>query len=597
MLLAVLCVTLLPFAFGSINTTCLLPEEVDVLREIGRKLGKNDWDFSRDPCVGWEIYTNETYDNNVTCNTEPNNAICHVISISLKGQSLPGTLPPEFVNLPYLQYLDLARNYLSGTIPPQWGSMERILNISLLANRLTESIPKELGNISTLKSLSLEDNRMGGTIPDELGNLASIERLFLSSNFFTGELPGSFVNLIHMKEFRISSNNFSGKIPDFIGEWKNLTGLRMQASGLEGPIPHNITLLTSLTDLRISDLRGPGTPCPPFKNTSYRNLILRNCMLIGELPKSLDSTQLLDFSFNKLNGSIPERFIDLTYTDNIYLTGNYLSGSVPNWTITSGSSIDLSYNNFTIDGAWDYRCQMRQTNLFASFSTDKDSSRKVSCLKNSFCPRNLSSLYINCGGEKLRVGGMEYESDLEPGGSSYFSVGGTGWGFSNTGNFLDEGRRDSYVVGQVRCGVQTDTSGLYTSARTSALSLTYYSFCMLTGSYIVSLHFAEIVFTDDTTYSSLGRRVFDIYIQGKLVEEEFDISARAGGARKSYVKTYPVNVTRSLEIRLYWAGKGTLNIPVRGNYGPLISAISVEPCKLLLTPYVFDELCDAHDLC
>ncbi|KAI3809626.1 hypothetical protein L1987_19222 [Smallanthus sonchifolius] len=62
-----------------------------------------------------------------------------------------------------------------------------------------------------------------------------------------------------------------------------------------------------------------------------------------------------------------------------------------------------------------------------------------------------------------------------------------------------------------------------------------------------------------------------------LVEKDFDISARAGGAMKAYVKTYTVNVTTSLEIRLYWAGKGTLNIPTRGNYGPLISAISVDP--------------------
>ena len=35
----------------------------------------------------------------------------------------------------------------------------------------------------------------------------------------------------------------------------------------------------------------------------------------------------------------------------------------------------------------------------------------------------------------------------------------------------------------------------------------------------------------------------------------------------------------TLEIRLYWAGKGTTIIPKRGNYGSLISAISVCPSK------------------
>jgi len=33
----------------------------------------------------------------------------------------------------------------------------------------------------------------------------------------------------------------------------------------------------------------------------------------------------------------------------------------------------------------------------------------------------------------------------------------------------------------------------------------------------------------------------------------------------------------TLEIRLYWAGKGTTAIPDRGVYGPLISAITVTP--------------------
>lgn len=37
----------------------------------------------------------------------------------------------------------------------------------------------------------------------------------------------------------------------------------------------------------------------------------------------------------------------------------------------------------------------------------------------------------------------------------------------------------------------------------------------------------------------------------------------------------------TLEIRVYWAGKGTTRIPLSGHYGPLVSAISVQPCKFL----------------
>ncbi|KAJ9560699.1 hypothetical protein OSB04_005859 [Centaurea solstitialis] len=535
MLFGILCLVLLPFGFASINTTCLPSNEVDALMEIGRKLGKS-WNFNEDPCTSgeWAITaTNNSIVNNVTC--APRGINCSIVSISLKGQSLVGILPPELVKLRYLENIDLARNLLSGPIPPEWGSMEHILNISVLGNLINGSIPKELGNLTKLTTLIVEDNLMSGRIPEEFGNISSIERLFLDGNYFTGELPPSFANLINLTDFRISSNNFSGKIPDFIGGW-----------------------------------------------TRLRLLMLRSCNLIGELPENISSLvpgdpNLFDFSFNKLNGSIPEGFRDLLNADFIYLTGNLLSGSVPSWILESSNNIDLSYNNFTFERSRVVTCQMQNTNLFASFSKDNMStSEQVSCLPN-VCQNNITSLYINCGGERqsLEDGKKTYEADLAPGSASGFVSVENRWGFSNTGDF-DDRISDSYIK-RNRSRVLGSNPELYSNARASALSLTYYGFCMHKGSYNVSLHFAEIVFTDDGTYSSLGRRVFDIYIQGKLVEKDFDISQKAGGIGKTYVSSYPVNVTSTLEIRLYYAGKGTTTIPLRGNYGPLISAISVDP--------------------
>lgn len=73
-------------------------------------------------------------------------------------------------------------------------------------------------------------------------------------------------------------------------------------------------------------------------------------------------------------------------------------------------------------------------------------------------------------------------------------------------------------------------------------------------------------------------------LQGKLVLKDFIIAAEAGGIRKEVVKRFTAVVNSStLEIRLYWAGKGTTGIPTRGVYGPLISAISVNPGKSLLS--------------
>lgn len=62
-----------------------------------------------------------------------------------------------------------------------------------------------------------------------------------------------------------------------------------------------------------------------------------------------------------------------------------LSGSLPGWMLTDGDTIDLSYNKFIYDSSWD-SCQIRQTNLFDSFSRDNITKNAVSCLGNIRCP-------------------------------------------------------------------------------------------------------------------------------------------------------------------------------------------------------------------
>lgn len=70
-------------------------------------------------------------------------------------------------------------------------------------------------------------------------------------------------------------------------------------------------------------------------------------------------------------------------------------------------------------------------------------------------------------------------------------------------------------------------------------------------------------------------------MQGKSVLKDFNIAAEAGGPGKPIVKTFTASVTgHTLKIHLYWTGRGTTGIPVRGTYGPLISAISVDPSML-----------------
>ena len=66
--------------------------------------------------------------------------------------------------------------------------------------------------------------------------------------------------------------------------------------------------------------------------------------------------------------------------------------------------------------------------------------------------------------------------------------------------------------------------------------------------------------------------------------KDFSIEDDVGIALKPIIKRASnISVANIvLEIRFYWAGKGTMRIPDRGVYGPLISAISVFAGELFM---------------
>lgn len=118
------------------------------------------------------------------------------------------------------------------------------------------------------------------------------------------------------------------------------------------------------------------------------------------------------------------------------------------------------------------------------------------------------SLNINCGGSKLKFEGKEYQEDSSKGGASTFYASSERWAYSSTGTYFSnseanyEARNINVIGGEI-----------YQTARLAPLSLKYYGLCLKKGSYKVRLHFAEIMYTNDQTFSSLGRRIFDVSIQ------------------------------------------------------------------------------------
>ncbi|XP_010460742.1 PREDICTED: probable LRR receptor-like serine/threonine-protein kinase At1g29720 isoform X1 [Camelina sativa] len=573
------------------SSPALDPDELNALKEIATTLGiTRRLDLSNGyPCSQGKLMTIPEIEsvsgmiNTIVCDCSfNNNATCHITELTLSTMSLRGKLPPQLVKLQYLRTISLARNYLSGTIPMEWGSMPYLTSISLAANQLSGKLPPELQNLKNLMFLGVEANNFSGPIPDELGNLTKLIRLDLASNQFTGSLPTSFAKLVNLEKFKIFDNNFTGTIPEYIGNWSRLQRLDIYASGLKGPIPDTVARLENLTELSISDTTGINS-FPKLSN-KLKNLVLRNVNLSGPIPPyiwNLKTLRILDLSFNKLTGEIQLQNLP----KKTYLTGNLLSGNIESGALSNSKSyIDLSYNNFS----WSSNCQESNINKYRSSYLKNNLTGILPCAAPIQCNKYQRSLHINCGGENVTItnsfGTTTYQTDNSRQTTSASNQHFENWGVSNTGDFTDDASDDDvYSISNTSTLYGDYPHDLYKTARRSALSLVYYAFCLENGAYDVKLHFMELQFLNKELYTHVGRRIFDVYVQDVLVLKDFNIKEEANDTLKPVVKSMNVNVTdHMLEIRFYWAGKGTTLIPGRGNYGPLISAISL--CHHSLEP-------------
>ncbi|VFQ81597.1 unnamed protein product [Cuscuta campestris] len=414
-----------------------------------------------------------------------------------------------------------------------------------------------------------------GTIPKELGKLVNLERLILSANNLTGELPVELNNLTKLTELRLSRNVFSGRLPNFQA-WKNLQNIEIEAGGFEGPIPSSISVLTNLTELRISDLIRGASVFPMLKDmTVMTKLKLRSCNLSGKIPDfvgTMTPLRALDLSFNNLGGEVPN-LDGLSNMEMMLLTNNSFTGPIPGWIVSRDprTQIDISYNNFS-ESSVPSTCS-DSLNLFKTFR-GWDNKEAGKCL--SSCSKDWYSFHINCGGPKVAVGDITYDDDQASAGSTNFAHPNENWVTSSTGDFWDRNRTISDYTANNVSVIKGNESELYTTARVSPLSLTYYGRCLANGNYTITLHFAEIVIRDNRSFQSLGRRLFDVYIQGVRVLKDFDIKSIAKGVDIPLKLKFNATVTdKTLEVRFHYAGKGTTAVPVRGKYGSLVSAISV----------------------
>ncbi|XP_026417143.1 probable LRR receptor-like serine/threonine-protein kinase At1g56140 [Papaver somniferum] len=433
-------------------------------------------------------------------------------------------------------------------------------------------------------------------------------RSYIDSFGVGGEIPQTFASLVNMKTMWASENAFTGKIPDFIGNWSKLTSLRFEGNSFEGPIPSSLSNLTLLTDLRISDLSNISSSLDFIKDMKKLTvLVLRNSLISGGIPSNVGEygeLQRLDLSFNNLTGRIPGSLFNLSSLSNLFLGNNSLSGILPPQKSSRLLTVDLSYNELSGSLPSWVTQQNTSLNLVANNFPDdilRNTMKDIAFISPGYkqdfvvvgsCHLLLvglnhyklfpnSSFAIKCGGSNMRSSdGIDFEADNSTLGPASLHLTNTRrWAVSNV-DLFGEREGAQYTLNTLSQITGTLDSELFQTSRISG-SLRYYGLGLENGPYKINLRFAETDYKDPSTltWESLGRRVFDIYLQGNRRVKDFDVRKEAGGASNRAVeKNYKVQVSQNyLEIHLFWDGKGTCCILKQGSYGPSISAISVTP--------------------
>ncbi|XP_078180009.1 putative inactive receptor kinase At1g48480 [Carex rostrata] len=136
-----------------------------------------------------------------------------VTRIHLPASGLGGQLPSGVLgNLTALEVLSLRYNSLSGTLPLDLSSCTQLVTLNLDSNRLSGAIPSVIFSLLQLTQLNLANNNFTGSFPAAFNNLTQLTTLYLERNQLSGEIP-DLNNMTILNKFNVSYNNLNGSVP------------------------------------------------------------------------------------------------------------------------------------------------------------------------------------------------------------------------------------------------------------------------------------------------------------------------------------------------------------------------------------------------
>uniref|UniRef100_A0A803LBV6 non-specific serine/threonine protein kinase n=1 Tax=Chenopodium quinoa TaxID=63459 RepID=A0A803LBV6_CHEQI len=277
----------------------------------------------------WNHSHHHCFWDGVTCEHRHNT----VISLSLTGNFLGGTISPFIGNLSNLKMIAFGNTGLHGHIPPEVGRLLKLQSLDLSNNQLQGELPMGLGASSNLKYLWVYSNKLSGSLFQVIQNLTRLVVFQGQDNGFTGTIPTSILRVSNLICLNISSNQVSGIIPPSISNLSSLELLDLSKNQLHGEFPVELGALSNLIRLLVSSNKISSMIPSSISNlSSLEYLDLSKNQLHGKLPMELGALPRLIFLnvfCNSFTGLIPPSIFNLSSLEVIYLAFNQLHGRLP----------------------------------------------------------------------------------------------------------------------------------------------------------------------------------------------------------------------------------------------------------------------------
>jgi hypothetical protein len=202
----------------------------------------------------------------------------------------------------------------------------------------------EITRTMGLTQIHLASNRLNGTLPTTIGELANLQAADFSGNPELGADGCCEGKDSYFKSFY----GYNTTLPTQIGMLKKLQVLRMDHSGFMRHLPTEVGGLRSLQfwwmkGTNDTNRVSGSIPSQFGQLTRLSELVMRNNILSGSLPSELgtmESLEVFNVEDNGISGTIPATMGDLTELTYWDTFGNKMEGDLPS---TIGKLVNLQY--------------------------------------------------------------------------------------------------------------------------------------------------------------------------------------------------------------------------------------------------------------